>query len=69
MAVRVHYTYCRSYCDLHGYSDRGGKMRDWQYMYSTHTATVTVTYTDTLTEGGGGESGSTCKVHVLPQLL
>ena len=40
-------------------------------MYSTRTATVTVSYTDTLTEGGGsrGESGSTCTVHVLPQLL
>ena len=38
-------------------------------MYSTRTATVTVTYTDTLTEGGRGESGSTCKVHVLPELL
>ena len=38
-------------------------------MYSTRTATVTVTYTNTLTEGGRGESGSTCSVHVLPQLL
>ena len=38
-------------------------------MYSTRTATVTVTYTDTLTEGGKGESGSMCTVHVLPQLL
>ena len=27
---------------------------------------VTVTYTDTLTEGGRGESGSTCTVHILP---
>ena len=44
---------------------------EWQYVYSTRTATVTVSYTDTLTEGGGGrgESGSTCTVHVLPQLL
>ena len=41
MAVRVQYTYCHSYCDLH----------------------------DTLTEGGRRESGSTCTVHVLPQLL
>ena len=38
-------------------------------MYSTRTATVTVTYKDTMTEGGRGESGSTCTVHVLPQLL
>ena len=38
-------------------------------MYSTRTVTVTVSYTDTLTEGGRGESGSTCIVHVLPQLL
>ena len=38
-------------------------------MYGTRTATVTVTYTDTLTEGGRGESGSTCTVHELPQLL
>ena len=38
-------------------------------MYGTRTATVTVTYVDTLTEGGRGESGSTCTVHVLPQLL
>ena len=38
-------------------------------MYITRTAAVTVTYTDTLTEGGRGESGSTCTVHVLPQLL
>ena len=35
-------------------------------MYSTRTAAVTVTYMDTLTEGGRGESGSTCTVHVLP---
>ena len=95
MAVRVHYTYCRSYCDLHGYSDRGGKRRECQYVYSTRTATVTVTYTNTLIEGeeervavrvqytychsycdlyeysdrgGRGESGSTCTVHILPQL-
>ena len=40
VAVRVQYTYCHSYCDLHGYSDRGGR----------------------------GESGSTCTVHILPQL-
>ena len=38
-------------------------------MYSTRTATVTVTYTDTLAEGGRGESGSTCTVHVPPQVL
>ena len=69
MAVRVQYTYCHSYCDLHGYSDRGGQGREWKYVYSTCTATVTVTYTDTLTEGGRGESGSTCTVHVLLQLL
>ena len=41
----------------------------WQYVYSTRTATVTVTYADTLTEGGRGVSGSTCTVHVPPQLL
>ena len=69
VAVRVQYTYCHSYCDLHGYSDRGGKRREWQYVYSTHTATVNVTYMDTLTEGGRGVSGSTCTVHILPQLL
>ena len=69
VAVHVQYTYCRSYRDLHGYSDRGGKTREWQYVYSTRTATVTVTYTDTLTEGGEGESGSTCTVYILPQLL
>ena len=40
-----------SYCDLHGYSDRGRKRREWQYVYSTRTATVTVTYTNTLIEG------------------
>ena len=34
-----------------------------QYTYSTRTAT------DTLTERGRGESGSTCTVHVPPQLL
>ena len=38
-------------------------------MYSTRTATVTVTCVDILlTEGGRGESGSTCTVHVPPQL-
>ena len=31
--------------------------------------TVTVSNRDTLTEGSRGESGSTCTVHVLPQLL
>ena len=31
--------------------------------------TVTVSNEDTLTEGGRGESGSTCTVHLLPQLL
>ena len=25
VAVRVEYTYCHSYCDLHEYSDRGGR--------------------------------------------
>ena len=69
VAVRVQYTYCHSYCDLQGYFDRGGKRREWQYVFSTRAAAVTVTYTDTLTEGGRGESGSTCTVHVLPQLL
>ena len=38
-------------------------------MYSTRTATDTVTYADTVTEAGRGESGSTCTVHVPPQLL
>ena len=51
MAVRVQYTYCHSYCDLRGYSDRGRQGSEWQYVYSTRTATVTVTYADTLTEG------------------
>ena len=69
MAVRVQYTYRHSYCDLRGYSDRGGQGSEWQYVYSTRTATVTVTYADTLTEGGRGVSGSTCTVHVPPQLL
>ena len=41
VAVRVQYTYRHSYCDLRGFSDRGGR----------------------------GESGSTCTVHVPPQLL
>ena len=71
MAVRVQYTYCHSYCDLHGYSDRGGGGVGErvavcvQYMYC-HSYCV---LHDTLTEGGRGESGSTCTVHVLPQLL
>ena len=69
VAVRVQYTYCHSYCDLHGYSDRGGRRRGWQYVYSTRTPTVTVNYMDALTEGGRGESGSTCTLYVLPQLL
>ena len=58
MAVRVLYTYYHSYCDLGGYSDRGGYGREWQYVYSTSTATVTVTKAVTLTEMGRGESGS-----------
>ena len=41
MAVRVQYTYRHSYCDLDGYSDRGGLGSELQYVYSTHTATVT----------------------------
>ena len=69
VAVRVQYTYCHSYCDLRGYSDRGGEGREWQYVYSTRTAAVTVTHADTLTEGDRGVSGSTCAVHVPPQLL
>ena len=46
-----------------------GGRGEWQYVYSTRTATVTVPNTDTLTEGGRGVSGSTCTVHVPPQLL
>ena len=46
-----------------------GWVSEWQYVYSTRTATVTVTYADTLTEGGRGGCGSTCTVHVPPQLL
>ena len=69
MAVRIQYMYRHSYCDLRGYSDRGGYGSEWQGVYSTRTATVTVTYTDTLTEGGRGVSGSMCTVHVPPQLL
>ena len=69
VAVRVKYTYSHSYCDLGGYSDRGGYGCEWQYVYSTRTDTITVTYADTLTEGGRGESGSMCTVHVPPQLL
>ena len=38
-------------------------------MYSTRTARVTVPYVDTLTEGGREVSGSTCTVHIPPQLL
>ena len=38
-------------------------------MYSTCTATVTVTKAVILTEEGKGVSGSTCTVHVPPQLL
>ena len=38
-------------------------------MYSTRTATVTVTYADIRTEGGRVVSGSTCTVHIPPQLL
>ena len=38
-------------------------------MYSARNATVTVTYVETLTERGRGVSGSTCTVHVPPQLL
>ena len=41
----------------------------WRYVYSTRTATVTMTYVDTLTEQGRGMSGSTCTVHVPPELL
>ena len=41
VAIRVQYTYRHSYCDLRGYSDRGGR----------------------------GVIGSTCTVHVPPQLL
>ena len=55
--------------NLDGYSDRGGEGSEWQYVYSTRTATVTVTYVDTLKEGDRGVSGSTCTVHVPPQLL
>ena len=69
MVVHVQYTCHYSYCDLRGYSDRGGGESEWQYVYSTRTATVTVTYADTLTEAGSGVSGSTCTVHVPPQLL
>ena len=67
--MTVRYTYRHSYCDLCGYSDRGGYGKELQYVYSTHTTTVTVTYVDTVTEEGRGESDSTCTVHVLPQLL
>ena len=38
-------------------------------MYSTRAATVTVTYADTMTEGDREVSGSTCTVHIPPQLL
>ena len=38
-------------------------------MYSIRAATVTVTYADTLTEGGREVNGSTCTVHIPPQLL
>ena len=38
-------------------------------MYSTRAARVTATYADTPTEAGRGESDSTCKVHLQPQLL
>ena len=64
MAVRVQYMYCHSYCVLHGYSDRGGVGERVAVRVQ-----FTVSYTDTLTEGGRGESGNTCTVHVLSQLL
>ena len=38
-------------------------------MYRTRTSTVTVTKVDILTEEGRGVSGSTCTVHMPPQLL
>ena len=38
-------------------------------MYSTRAARVTATYADTPTEGGRGQSDSTWKVHLQPQLL
>ena len=37
-------------------------------MYSTRAARVTATYADTLTEEDRRVSGSTCTVHVPPQL-
>ena len=51
------------------YGSIGHEWREWQNVYSIRAVTFTVTYTDTLTEGGRGESGSTCTVHVLSQLL
>ena len=55
------------YCVLHGYSDRGGV--EERVAVRVQYTTVTVSYMDTVIEGGRGESGSTCTVHVLPQLL
>ena len=46
VAVRVQYTYCPSYCVLHGYSDRGGVGERVAVC-----VLFTVSYTDTLTEG------------------
>ena len=70
MAVRVQYTYRHSYCDLRGYSDRGGKVGERvavrvQYTYR-HSYCDLRGYSD---RGGRGVSGSTCTVHVPPQLL
>ena len=53
----------------YGYTLTEEGRAEWQYVYSTRAATVTVTYADTLTDGGRAESGSTCRLHVPPQLL
>ena len=69
MAVRVQYTYRHSYGDLSGYSDRGGVEEivavRVQYTYH-HSYCDLRRYSD---RGGREECGSTCTVHVLPQLL
>ena len=48
VGVRVCSTYCQSYCDLRGYSDRGVWV---EYAYVPRIARVTLTYVDALTEG------------------
>ena len=47
-------------------TEGGGGGREERVAVRVH---FTVSYKDTLTDGERGESGSTCTIHVLPQLL